>query len=303
MNLAKLSRSPRAIKALTGLSYDEFTTLVPLFTHAIYTLKAERKDRRRGVGGGQKGKLPTPEHKLFFILFYYKVYPTFDVMGFLFDKSRNRSHTAVRDLTRALERALGRRLVLPARKINSVEEFLEKFPEAKDVFIDGGERRTERPKNPKSEHRTYSGKKKAHTRKNIVMCDADRRILFVSPTKSGRRHDKRLADKCALVERIPPSVGIFADSGFQGIHRQHPNTAVPKRGRKNAPLTEAERANNRIISSLRIVIEHAIGGMKRFHILQDRFRNRCRRFEDTVVALCAGLWNFHLIPSTTNLSE
>lgn len=294
MNLATLSRSPRAMKALTGLSYNEFTALVPLFSHAMYTIKAENKDRKRAVGGGQKGKLRTPEEKLFFVLFYYKTYPTFDVMGFLFDKSRNRSHTSVRDLTKALERALGRSLVLPERKLTSVEEFFEKFPEVKDVFLDGGERRIERPKNPKGERRTYSGKKKAHTRKNVVMTDEKKRILLVSPTKSGRRHDKRIADKCSLMEHIPETVGIFADSGFQGIHHQHPNTAVPKRGRKNVPLTDEERANNHVIASLRIVVEHAIGGMKRYRILQDRFRNKCRRFEDTVVVLCAGLWNWHL---------
>jgi hypothetical protein len=35
---------------------------------------------------------------------------------------------------------------MPEKKINSMEEFLEKFPEAKDLFVDGVERPIQRPK-------------------------------------------------------------------------------------------------------------------------------------------------------------
>ncbi len=45
---------------------------------------------------------------------------------------------------------------------------------------------------------------------------------------------------------------------------------------------------------VRIFIEHAIGGMKRFNILVQRFRNRKDNFEDDSVGICAGLWNLTL---------
>jgi len=281
MNLAKLSRSPRAMKAFTGLSYQEFTDLVPVFQQAYITIKSADKTRKRRVGwGGAKGKLPTYADKLLFVLFYVKNYPTFDVLGIMFDKGRGRSCEHIHFYLAVLERALGHAVVLPERKLTSVEEFFEKFPEVKDVFLDGEERRRERPKKPKSERRMYSGKKKAHTRKNVVMSDENGRILMVSPTKPGRRHDKRLADKFSFVSGVPPSVGIFADSGFQGIQHLHPNTVVSKRGRKNAPLSDEERANNHVIASLRIIVEHAIGGMKRFRILADRLRMKMGILED-----------------------
>jgi hypothetical protein len=251
--------------------------------------------RKRKVGGGNTGRLPTYEAKLLFILFYVKNYPTFDVLGTLFDKPRGRSCMDVHYYLKILEKALGHAVVLPERQLRSVEEFLEKFPEVKDVFLDGSERRRERPTKPKSERRMYSGKKKAHTRKNIVMTDETKRILMVSPTKSGRRHDKRLADKFSYVSGVPPHVSIFADSGFQGIQHQHPNTLVSKRGRKNAPLSDEERENNHVIASLRIVVEHAIGGMKRFRIMVDRLRMKMGFDEDRVSRLCAGLWNWHLL--------
>ena len=48
------------------------------------------------------------------------------------------------------------------------------------------------------------------------------------------------------------------------------------------------------LSHIRIFIEHAIGGMKRYNILVHAFRNRLENFEDDVIGVCAGLWNFVL---------
>ena len=69
MNIQKLSRNPRAIKALTGLQYQEFNDLVPLFEKSLKEIRMKRPDRKRNVGGGQKGALPDIETKLFFVLF------------------------------------------------------------------------------------------------------------------------------------------------------------------------------------------------------------------------------------------
>ena len=50
---------------------------------------------------------------------------------------------------------------------------------------------------------------------------------------------------------------------------------------------------NRLISSCRIVVENAIGGMKRYNCLVQNFRNK-NGIDDTFVRVCAGLWNHHL---------
>ena len=49
-----------------------------------------------------------------------------------------------------------------------------------------------------------------------------------------------------------------------------------------------------IISSIRMCVEHAIGGMKRFGMISGIFRNK-NGFDDIVTRLCAGLWNFHIM--------
>lgn len=298
MNINKLYTNQRAMKALTGMSMQEFSDLVPDFARELQRHAAGKPNRQRKPGGGQKGHLKTAEAKLFFILLYLKTYPTFDVLAFFSDKSRGRSCEAVHLYLSLLEKALGKKIPLPQRKIHSVEEFLAKFPEVKDVFVDGTERRMQRPKKSKRNKRHYSGKKKGHTRKNVIVTDEHKRILLVSPTKPGRRHDKRLSDRIHLVKHIPEDVGIWTDSGFQGIHEHHPNTLVAKRGRKNKPLTPAEKQENRIIASFRIVAEHAIGGMKRYRVMTDTLRNKLGVFDDRIAVVTAGIWNYHLATSS-----
>lgn len=285
------------MKAMTGLSQYEFDQLVPTFERELYLHKVSMAGRIRKPGGGIKGHLPDARAKLFFILFYIKTYPTFDVLGCLSGKSSGRSCEAVHLYLAVLQKALGKKIQFPERKIRSVEELLEKFPEVKDVFVDGTERPIQRPKRAKNNKRTYSGKKKTHTRKSIVIVDGRRRILLVSPAKPGRRHDKRLTDRELLGEYIPKDVAVWADSGFQGLEQKRPPdslTFVAKRGRKDRPLTKAEKKENHTISSFRIVAENAIGGMKRYRATTDKLRNKIGWFDDRVMRVSAGLWNYHL---------
>ena len=298
MNINTLNKNARAMKALTGMSGEEFHNLVPDFERELYRHQASRLNRQRKPGGGQTGRLPTAQDKLFFILFYIKTYPTFDVLAFFFDKPRGRSCEAMHIYLSILEKALGKKMKLPERRINSVEEFMEKFPEVKDVFVDGTERRMQRPQKPKRNRRYYSGKKKSHTRKNIIMTDEDKRILLVSPTKPGRRHDKNCADRILLPETIPKHVGVWEDSGFQGMQHKHPNTVIAKRPRKGQPLTMAEKQENHVIASFRIVSEHAIGGMKRYRVMSDTLRNKIGVFDDRIAVVTAGIWNYHLANSS-----
>ena len=297
MNTTSLLRTKRLCLAVTGLTPAEVLALVPTFEVCLVQRKYQVRPKEqwlRKVGGGQKGALPTSLDKLVFILVYLKIYPTFDVLAFFTNRHRSKAHRSVIQLLPVLELALGRRLVLPERKITSIEEFEQKFPGLKDLFLDGTERRVEKPKSLKRRKKLYSGKKKATTRKTIVGSDEKKRILILTPTKSGRRHDKRLTDKALLVEHIPPEVTIWDDTGFQGIQHTHPNTVMPKKATKKRPLTPDEKATNQLISGIRVVSEHAIGGMKRLKAAADVYRNKLPNLDDQFTYLAAGIWNFHL---------
>lgn len=298
MNTNRIFNNPRLTKALTGLSQNEFENLLPAFQRAWYRIHKDIPNRERAVGGGKKGKLPTATDKLAFILLYLKCYPTYDLLGFLTGRERTRCCRSVQSLLPVLEMALGRKLALPRRKISSSDEFFQRFPEAKEVFLDGTERRVQKPKNLKRRAKLYSGKKKATTRKNIVVSNERKRILVLTPTKSGRRHDKRIADKFQIVQNIPQDVAIWTDTGFMGIQQRHPHTVMPVKATKKKPLTAEQKENNRIISSIRVLSEHAIGGMKRMKAAADVYRNRLPNLDDTFNLLAAGLWNFHLAQTT-----
>jgi hypothetical protein len=293
MNIEKISKDPRAIKALIGMPYQEFTALIPTFQRIMLEEQAKRQKREIPLCNGIKGHLPTIESKLFFVLFYLKTYPTFDVLAYISKKSRGRSCEAIQLYMKILEKTLKRKLVLPVRKIRSVEEFLTLFPGEKEIFLDGTERRIQRPKDSTSQKKHYSGKKKTHTRKNMVITNSKKEILVLTPTKSGRRHDKYLADKFELVKHVPETVLIGVDSGLQGIQKIHSNTWLPHKGTKKNPLSVKQKEENTILSHFRVSVEHAIGGMKRFRAMTDVLRNRIGLMDDCIALVSAGLWNYH----------
>jgi hypothetical protein len=297
LQLSRITQDARTLKALMGMSPGEFDDLLVTFSR-ILDRHALRQSRKRAIGGGYKGVLDSPGKKLFFVLFYLKVYPTFDVLGALFAKPRGRSCESIHRLLPVLEEALGERCVLPERRISSMAEFRQRFPEVKDVMIDGVERPIQRPQSSKRQGRHYSGKKKSHRRKNVVMTDAKRRVLVFTPSKPGRRHDKNLVDRSQLVGNIPPEVGVVVDTGFQGV--KHPSLFIPQKATKKRPLNPEARASNRYISSQRIVVEHAIGGIKRYGAMSQVLRNKIGRFDDQVAVVSAGLWNHHLATQAAN---
>jgi hypothetical protein len=282
-------------KALTGLKVEEFKNLVPEFALNLDIEKREsKKDRLRKYGCGRIGRFKNAEEKLFVALMYLKTYPTFDVLSFIIELDRSNCCRDVHLFLKALERTLKRKFVLPERKINSVEEFLQKFPEVKDIFIDGTERPVQKPVNNKRRNKLYSGKKKATTRKNIVVSDIDKRVLVLTQTKSGRRHDKRLTDKANLPRNIPDNVKAWVDTGFIGMEKDHPNTVIPKKASKNHPLTAEEKYDNKLISGIRVLSEHAICGIKRMRVAKDIYRNRIKNLDDKFMMLSTGIWNYHL---------
>lgn len=282
-------------KALTGLTVREFENLVADFTWNYAEYEAKRKpDRKRKLGGGRESYIETYEEKLFYGLFYLKTYPTFDVASFYVGFARSKACTWAHLLFGILEQTLKRKLVLPQRRISSPEEFERLYPEVTEVFADGIERSIRRGKNKKKQQRNYSGKKKMHTRKSVVVSDTKRRVLILTKQRSGRRHDKRLADKDMVFEQLPDEVDAYADTAFAGEKRVHKRTHIPQKKPKGKQLSEEEREMNRIISSFRVTVEHAIGGIKRYRSVSEKLRNRKAFIDDRFILLATGLWNYHV---------
>jgi hypothetical protein len=108
----------------------------------------------------------------------------------------------------------------------------------------------------------------------------------------GKKHDFRLFKESKT--HIKEDIKINTDSGFQGIGSIHKNSVLPCKKSKNRPLDKADKAYNRAISSERVSNEHAIGFIKRFRIVLERYRNRRKRF-GLRFSLIAGICNFDLV--------
>ena len=100
-----------------------------------------------------------------------------------------------------------------------------------DLVIDGTERRRQRPTDAHHQRETYSGKKKSHTDKNILLANAHTtKVAYLSPTEVGKTHDKKMVDEQPIA--YPTRATLGKDSGFQGYEPPGVVTYQPKKSPK-----------------------------------------------------------------------
>ena len=168
LSYQRLKHHPRALRAFTGLDQAEFEKLLTHFEMAyhayMYDHHVAKKARKRRYGGGRKPRLASMEDKLFFILFYFKVYPLQEVIAFLFETSQGRVNEWIHTLSTVLQMARGKAQALPEREPQNLEQTLALCLSV-DFIIDGTERRIQRPTDATEQQEKYSGKKSPHREK------------------------------------------------------------------------------------------------------------------------------------------
>jgi DDE superfamily endonuclease/Helix-turn-helix of DDE superfamily endonuclease len=295
LNLDRILNQDRLLRAMTGLNRPAFEELLPRFAQVYERrLFTPLVKRQRAPGGGRKATLRTMDEKLFYVLLYCKCYPTFDLLSVLFNFDRSCAHAWVHRLLPILETTLGEKQVLPVRKLRSLAEFIERFPEVQEVIVDGTERPVQRPQDPERQKEHYSGKKKRHTRKHITVSTRNKRVIILTKARAGTVHDKRQLDEAEIVEYIPDEVAIEGDLGFQGVQNEFVNVHLPHKKPRGKELTELQKQENREFSRQRVVCEHAHAGIKRYNSVSAVYRNRVTDFDDRLMLVAAGLWNLYL---------
>lgn len=302
INIERALKNDCLMLALTGLTPEEFKNLIPAFSQNWLKEKQKQHELNstiRAFGGGRAGFLKTLPEKLFFILFYCKCYPTYDALSFIYGCNRSNACRRQFQLSGILEKTLKRKLVLPERQMRKLEDFFRAFPGVKEIFIDGTERPIQRPKDKKKQKDNYSGKKKRHTRKNIVITEKNKRIGFLSKTRIGKDHDFSILKEEAPPDIMPEKIKKHVDLGFKGIDKQFPGHkfSMPKRKPWKKELTEFAKEQNKRKSSARVLVENALAGVKRLRIVSDVFRNKKNNFDDRAMLISCGLWNYHLLES------
>jgi hypothetical protein len=125
--------------------------------------------------------------------------------------------------------------------------------------------------------------------------------LILGETVPGSQHDYSL-----FKEEFDPNMDWFAateasvDLGYQGIQTDYSSPEQihiphkkPRKSKKNPEpqLTRRQKQENRRIGRVRVLVEHAIGGMKIFRVLTIRLRSHLKQLADDFIFVISGLWN------------
>jgi len=315
---AKLARKPTQFLTLTGMELTQFQTLLPELEQVNARLEFERKrcvvgtqqPRQRQPGGGAKYANDLPD-RLLMLLLYSRLYVTQDFLTLLF-QAENKSLicTGIQSVRATWEAVLPtpervrRKILTAAREVNqqrqkrigTLDEFREAYPEL-DFLIDGVEQPKRKPQEKQKRKLDYSGKKKRHTRKQLVTSTRSGLIVDQSPSVGGRPHDFQVfkddhARRGVIQEFADLRATIYGDSGFTGMDALGLPVSVRliQRARRNHPLTREQVKLNRLRSSIRISVEHTLSRRKKYQIAAQEYRNRDADY-DQARNIVAGLVN------------
>ena len=273
INLQKLYKRPQVFQRLTGLTPNKFQQLLirlePIFKESELKRK-KTTNRQRKVGGGRKQSLSLVQ-ALFMLLLYYRTYTNHMfisiVMG-IDDSNVCRYFRRIQPLLAQIFR-------IPERKIKLTED------EILELIIDATEQESQKRKGS-----GYSGKKKRNTVKTQIMITHDGKIKSVSKSVPGNIHDKKLYDNTKAYTNI--KVSRKADLGYVGTSCQ-----IPIKKKKNKQLTKDQKSFNKQFNKTRIGVEHVFAHLKKFNILNHKFRNPISSY-NLIFKNIAGIRNFQI---------
>lgn len=306
MRYPSLIQHPTVFLKTTGLHVAEFDALVrdlsPLFANAE-AQRLARSERQREAGGGRTSELDG-RNQLLLTVVWLRLYPTHEVLGYLFGVSDSTVSRVIARLVPLLEQA-GRdtmRLPDPGRKRRrNLDALLTDTPELA-VIVDSFEQKVQRPKAAAERDAWYSHKQRSHTVKSQIAVDEQTgRIVALSNSVPGRTHDLTLLKPSGLLTQLPTGIGCLGDLGYQGIRKLHPLAACPRKKPwgKDSPRPPEDVAYNRAFSQRRIPVENTINRLRRYQALTQADRQHRCQHTARVVAV-AGLVNRqfnHRIPA------
>jgi len=306
LSVHKLRKRPQHFLRFTGLTLAQFDRLLGQMQQAYPEFNAKRlarPTRQRRVGGGSDFRLSLPDRTLLALVFL-RLYLTNDLLGYLFGLDASNISRNLRTLLPLLEQQLPvpaqpRRHLAPKppegarrRKIGSLDELLQQYPDLREVIVDATEQPVNRPQNKTKRKNRYSGKKKRHTRKTQLTVLANGLIVQVSKSVGGRTHDLTLFHRSGVEAALPDDWGIAVDKGYTGLvkHYPHRQIDIPKKPSKHHPLTVGEKRRKRRLAKRRIVVEHAIGRVKKYGVMGSKYRHREKEYDQVSRTVC-GLTN------------
>lgn len=233
LNYLELKEKPREFLVATGLRLEEFECLLPTFEKCYQASlprkpKPTRQKKQRNAGGGRKSNLVSLSDKLLFILVYQKTFQLQTMHGLQFGLSQGRANYWIHRLLPVLQKALAAMGMKPEREGKKVATIIEASEGGANLSIDASEREMQRPVNIEKQKQKYSGKKKTHTDKNVLLVNENtKKVVYLSATVEGKKHDKKLADESKI--SYPQNASLTKDTGFQGYEPKGVVSEQPKK--------------------------------------------------------------------------
>lgn len=233
LKYVELKEKPREFLAATGLRLEEFECLLPSFEKCFQLStkpkpKATKKKKRRATGGGRKGNLPTLSDKLLFILSYQKTAQLQTMHALQFGLSQPQANHWIHWLLPILQLSLADMGMRPERIGKKVTDLIQASEGGANLSLDASERELQRPVKIEQQKAKYSGKKKTQTDKNLLSVNENtNRVVYLSPTVEGKKHDKKLADESQI--SYPLNASLTKDTGFQGYEPKAVLSEQPKK--------------------------------------------------------------------------
>jgi len=169
--------------------------------------------------------------KLLFILVYQKTNPLQTMQGLHVGLSQPQANFWLHHLFPVFQQALADVGLRPEREAHRVAVSPLVWEGTPDLAIDGTERRRQRPTDSTLHKEHSSGKKKAHTDKNLLLVnETTRTVVSLGPTIPGKTHDKKAADEATLASMT--NATLDQDTGFQGYEPAGVLTRQPKKSPK-----------------------------------------------------------------------
>ncbi len=298
-----MRKKPHAFKAFTGLTVEEFDSLIPGIRKKYLECQldvADAAERQRSPGGGRKHHLSLPD-RLIMTLVYLREYQSYEKIGYMFDLDQSNVQRNIGMILKILADILPtpHKLHKQVLEIKSSKDLEKNFPDNYCV-TDATEQRVWRPSDKEEQKKNYSGKHKTHTRKTTEVINGNGMILYSSMSYPGSVHDYAIVKEnhplqCEnkITQDLLNSVSNLYDSAYQGIHDAFPqaNSIIPCKKYKNKKRTREQIFHNKLLSSVRVRIEHVYSRIKKFNIRRDVFRSRFDKY-DGIVQVVNGLINY-----------
>ena len=298
MTAFELPTTPREWQAVIGLDHQSFVKL----THLADTFYRENRgcsysEMLADNAKGHLARFKELDDLIFFVLMMLKSGITFDLLGYIANIDQSNAHKKFKLGLEILNGTLKQSNYTPYRDFDEVSDLHRLIQPGQTIILDGTEQRVQRPSDQNVQREFYSGKKKGHTVKSLIMSTSDRYVHYISYCWVGRSHDFTV-----LKEEFPAADGWFdpyvvrLDLGYHGFANEYPNvkTFIPDKKPRGGELSPDQIQRNKELAKERIAVEHSIGGIKRYDFLSNTCRIHDWEIYDSVLETCAGLWNLFI---------